>query len=282
MLYLVSPTPNCTYFYDNIYLSSVSHHLCMASTLEKGWTRDLWGYTSDEDCSIDGSDGSDEGSDGEIGAWKGDENDDGLSTGAISEEEDSEMSGSGCPEPSVDPLVRKICYVLAALATAQLSLADFLYGLSWGSPACISDPVIRGARTQLMESPLLPEILERWCTPPRTKNTKRPRAEGARECLDRFTQSRCTEILNNELCTLAPDLKSPPSSDVRLEVLTAVQLDVVSANMMSKAPTLWALLRSLTSSPKQSSNNKEKSPDKASYLYASDYNNYISYESRLS
>jgi len=47
-----------------------------------------------------------------------------------------------------------------------LNLPLFLHALSWGNENCILDEQVQYARTSLMVSEELPEILERWYCPP--------------------------------------------------------------------------------------------------------------------
>jgi hypothetical protein len=103
----------------------------------------------------------------------------------ISEDSDDTMDSelSDDEEPS-DPIHRTNTRALRGKLTAAaalpavkntlnymrsqgLNLPLFLHALSWGNESCISDEQVQYARTSLMVSEELPEILERWYCPPR-------------------------------------------------------------------------------------------------------------------
>ena len=79
----------------------------------------------------------------------------------------------------------KIHDILDYISSLGLDLPLFLDAMSWGSPECHSDRKIQYARTSLLASKELPQILRRWFKPPRRmKEGKGMRPAGARETRD--------------------------------------------------------------------------------------------------
>ncbi|KAJ6627788.1 hypothetical protein B0H10DRAFT_1940784 [Mycena sp. CBHHK59/15] len=101
-------------------------------------------------------------------------------------------TGRPAPKPQ-SPLSKNVKTILTVIAGLGLSVASFLDGLSWGDAACTSDDEIRTARTQLLNSPQLPDILRRWHKPPRPAKSKgaRPKENSGAGV---GTFSRCLQI----------------------------------------------------------------------------------------
>ncbi|KAJ6629621.1 hypothetical protein B0H10DRAFT_1768887, partial [Mycena sp. CBHHK59/15] len=110
--------------------------------------------------------------------------------------------------------------ILTVIAGLGLSVASFLDGLSWGDAACTSDDEIRTARTQLSNSPQLPDILRRWHKPPRPAKSKGARPKGATAVMEQFAIQCSQKILERELELLADVFKSPAGEDIKEEHLT--------------------------------------------------------------
>ncbi|KAJ7574763.1 hypothetical protein C8J56DRAFT_1064452 [Mycena floridula] len=81
------------------------------------------------------------------------------------------------------PMENKVLLVMEAMDHAGINLPLFLDAFSWGDEGCIRNAKIRHARTVLMNSAELPNILEHWCNPPR--NWKR-RAMAATTTMEKF------------------------------------------------------------------------------------------------
>ncbi|KAL1671259.1 hypothetical protein EV122DRAFT_256624 [Schizophyllum commune] len=71
-------------------------------------------------------------------------------------------------------VLESILATLQFMKSCGLRLSDFLDAILWGNEACIHDDVVRGSRTQLTRSPLLPRILGRLYHPPRISHGTRP------------------------------------------------------------------------------------------------------------
>lgn len=90
-----------------------------------------------------------------------------------------------------------------------INLAIFLDGISWGSEACIQDAKIQSARSSLMASEELPNIVRRRWKPPRAKGSKNKRPKGAGPVMESFTKECCQSILDWELEGIVRLLVSP-------------------------------------------------------------------------
>ncbi|KAF9473222.1 hypothetical protein BDN70DRAFT_768062, partial [Pholiota conissans] len=127
--------------------------------------------------------------------------------------------------------------------TLNLKVVDFLDGLSWGSSDCIQDPKIRAERNILFQSPsLLLNILQRWAVPPRQKSSSKGRPTGGSQIMDQFALEHVTKVVNQELETVAEDLKSSTATDVAKETLMETSFSTLSEKMQSTTPVLWRLL----------------------------------------
>jgi len=70
-------------------------------------------------------------------------------------------------------LLPKVLCILDAISNEGLTLSLFLNALSWGDESCTANDRVRFARTGLLLSEELPDILARWYKPPRNKNKGR-------------------------------------------------------------------------------------------------------------
>ncbi len=154
--------------------------------------------------------------------------------------------------------------VLAFLDSINFKCADFLDGLSWGDRACVLNAKIRVERTVLLQSPMLPTILQRWGKPPRPQGSRKRRPQGASSAIKNFCLEYMGNLLNSEMEDLASDLHSPSGEDVNTEVLTQTTFNFMANKIQEKAPTVWTILRRLAFRPKQERRNKHKNPEKVS------------------
>ena len=169
---------------------------------------------------------------------------------------------SSAPSPLSFGLKGKVESALKFFDDIGLKCDNFLVGMSWGDLACNQDPKIQAQRTLLLQSPKLQGILERWTTPPRSKNSKKSRPKGARAVMEKFMIEYTTKTLRDELNVLAPMLKSSTYVDVNESTLADTTFEDLSSAMQTEAPTVWELLCSLATTPKQNTQNIHKNPEK--------------------
>ncbi|KZP02777.1 hypothetical protein FIBSPDRAFT_845551 [Athelia psychrophila] len=81
----------------------------------------------------------------------------------------------------------------------NIDLPTFLDALSWGDEGCIQDAKIQYARSSLMHSAELPEILRRWHKPPARSQTGHKRMTGARRAMEKLAADWALEVLDREL-----------------------------------------------------------------------------------
>lgn len=165
---------------------------------------------------------------------------------------------------NLDPheLPHKIEAVLSTMDTLGINLPIFLDALSWGDPACTKHPKIRYARTALMTSVELPDILRRWWKPPRSSSSHKSRVKGGREAMENFASECTQDLLDRELEVVGKLFLSPAGEDICEENFTGIVFEELINLTMHGAPRLWSLLRSLAYTLKQGRRNLRKDPDK--------------------
>lgn len=164
-------------------------------------------------------------------------------------------------------MARKIRAILFFMEGQGINLPIFLDALSWGDPACSSDPKIKYARTSLMVSIELPGILSRWYNPPQRTNHRRgKRPAGARASLLDFAATVVAGRIDKEMKQSAPLFLSPPE-DFSQESLTSVDFDNLKTATLEKAPITWQVFQSAAYSLKQELRNKYKDPRTVSYSF---------------
>jgi hypothetical protein len=155
-------------------------------------------------------------------------------------------------------LAAKVRNILDYISTLGLDLPLFLDAVSWGSPQCHSDRKIQYARTSLLASKELPQILRRWLKPPRRmKEGKGRRPRGARETLYQFALECVTDKIDREMKASAFLFTSPSEEFSEAHLLDMDFEKKMKPNVQSYAPTLWQLIKRACT-PKQESSSKEK------------------------
>jgi hypothetical protein len=175
----------------------------------------------------------------------------------IHHEEDAKESTESVRDGEEYEKVRR---VLNYMASVGLDLSSFISALSWGNVHCISDKSMAAICTRFLQSPLFPDILQRWYLPPRGSSRKeQPR--GARDALMTFMSVQFPMVIEAEMkivrkeINIAPGKKGSGSAGKKgLDVasLTSFNFKDMAAAMEESAPNLWNLLHSLAWSSKQS------------------------------
>ena len=123
-----------------------------------------------------------------------------------------------------------------------LNLTLFLDSVSWGDPKCISNPMIRNARTGLMTSTELPSILRRWWRPPRVQGSSHSRPSGASRVMEDFAHECISHIVNKEIESIAQVFESGGDDDVSEERLTNTTFPAAIEQVKSQGSLVWSLL----------------------------------------
>lgn len=158
-------------------------------------------------------------------------------------------------------LERNTVKIIRFMQSKNMNIPLFLDALSWGSPECTQNRTIMRARSVLMNSAELPDILQRWYTPPRPPGSTNPRPAGARAAIERVANLCVVDIVKRELAALSIIVwnDSPTMTE---QDITTVHIKQVTADMQAAAPTLWKLLETMARSKGQEKRNKRKDPDK--------------------
>lgn len=152
--------------------------------------------------------------------------------------------------------------VLIFMDAIGIDVPLFIDGISWGSEACIRDAKIRSARSSLMTSPELPDILRRWWRPPRTRKSKNKRAKGGKLVMELFAKECCQSVLNRELECIAKFMVSPKGEDIKEETLIGSGFEKMGEEIRTHAPNLWSVMQGLGYTSEQMERNTHKNPDK--------------------
>lgn len=158
-----------------------------------------------------------------------------------------------------DDVHKRVLIVLHQMELQGLNLPIFLDALSWGTPECTTDPSIRYARSTLLHSKELPDILLRWWKPPRSRGSHKPRARGAKDAIEKVARLCLIDVHERELATVALFLKT--QEDKLLTELAQVDIHEITRRMQEHAPNLWAFLYRTAYTPKQENRNTMKCPD---------------------
>ncbi|TFY64228.1 hypothetical protein EVJ58_g2764 [Rhodofomes roseus] len=178
-------------------------------------------------------------------------------------------------EPSSDagnPQQSNICasvlHVLDVLKERNMSMAESLDAYSWGDPECVTNNRIRQSRTRFLQSATLPELLKRWRSPPRQKNSKKKQPEGARTALNQYSLETMKEIVEDEFGKVETLVKSTDDQLTRAD-LTAVHITQLQVDMKESAPTLWQFLEDIATSDAQRNRGTQKDNSKIIMLIIS-------------
>ncbi|KAI5823219.1 hypothetical protein K523DRAFT_344625 [Schizophyllum commune Tattone D] len=166
------------------------------------------------------------------------------------------------------PFVARVRRTLQGIQAAGLSLPELLDAVTWGDQACRRDPIVSGACRSLMQSDLLPLMLQRWAKPPSTAKGRRPegRSAAVKEAARAIVQD---ELLDEIKAVSARVLHSNDKQDLTAEELTSIRFDNIIPRVQSLAPGIWSLLRSLGYSKRQEQHNTRKNPDKTIFTIVS-------------
>ena len=156
-------------------------------------------------------------------------------------------------------LLPKVLCILDAISNEGLTLSLFLNALSWGDESCTANDRVRFARTGLLLSEELPDILARWYKPPRNKNKGR-RPAGARQAMETFAINCVLQLLEQEMEHAATLFASPPSELSEIH-LTSFDFKAFISTLKSRCPTTWRVIEQMSYSDNQRMRNTHKSPD---------------------
>jgi len=179
---------------------------------------------------------------------------------------------------SVDLYARAMA-VLGCIEEQGLTLAIFLWVISWNNVHLIKDNTARHAHTALMNSEELPGILKNWYKPPRKHNSG-VRTQAAHEVMTGFALGITFGILDNEISALA-NIMSLPQEHLSEETLLSIHWKELISDVQEMALTTWRIFRHTAYTPLQDSRNTIKDPDSVGHILY--YNHvYILYYTRLS
>ncbi|KAF7312768.1 hypothetical protein MIND_00291900 [Mycena indigotica] len=158
--------------------------------------------------------------------------------------------------PAPDNMPQRVKQALAHLSDLGLDFTTFVDAVLWGNEPCRRDSMIRGTRTNFMNSPSFPKILARLWDPPRQQKD-RP----SRLVMENFVQQAWSDLLVQELNGLAPFFSSKKGEDVTVKALTSLNFTELTAQVQERAPHLWKTLLNLAMSEDQK-RNTHKNPSK--------------------
>ncbi len=138
--------------------------------------------------------------------------------------------------------MQKVQNVILYMQSLGLDLPTFLDAISWGSHACTLDGDIKAARTLLMNSRQLKNILQRWWEPP----TYVSQDWKASKVMAGFMQDSLRNLLSRQLESLVEFFRPPARVDITEEVLTSIDFAQLWGKIEEHAPNLWKLLQSST------------------------------------
>ncbi|KAF9242900.1 hypothetical protein BU15DRAFT_60190 [Melanogaster broomeanus] len=137
-----------------------------------------------------------------------------------------------------------------------MDLPLFLDMLFWGHPDCHAHAKFRYARTSLLVSEELPNILDHWHRPPRIQNKGR-RPAGARNVLENFTVRVTNSLIDNDMEAIACRFYSKPA-DLTKEHLTSFNFRAFASLIKSEVPLLWKIFERVVFSDAQGRCNIQK------------------------
>jgi hypothetical protein len=169
--------------------------------------------------------------------------------------------------------------VLHCIEAQGLNLAIFLWAISWNNVHLVKDATARCARTALMNSEELPEILKNWYRPPRKHGTG-TRTQAAHETITSFALELTCSTLDEEMSALA-DIMSLPQEELSEEALLSIRWKALVSDVQETAPAMWKLFRHAAYTPLQDARNTIKNPDSVHSPFTLLHQKYA-YSTRLS
>jgi len=170
-------------------------------------------------------------------------------------------------------IAAKVLTVLSCMDSVGLNLPLFLDFLSWGDQECVVNARIRYERTTLMVSEELPDILERWRSPPRSTGSTDARAKGAQSVMEKFAFSSVAEVVEKELQGIQ-GLAACPSDEVSGSDSNFLIKDMtlkLSSPTLSGTPKLWALLEKISRTKEQHRKHTKKPSDLVRFCQCSTF-----------
>lgn len=164
-------------------------------------------------------------------------------------------------------LANQVARVLEAVEAEGFNLPLLLDYISWGSPECYSHPKIRNARSVLLHSSLLVNVIERWRDPPRRPGSTEAKPAGAKGVLNPWIFTTARKIIEHEISIIAPSFRFA-KENLTEERLINIRLTKLQATVKADAPHMWSLLRGIAWSDEQEETNTMKSPDLVNTFYA--------------
>lgn len=162
---------------------------------------------------------------------------------------------STLPSTEIASRLRRVIDFMASELSLDVTL--FLHYLSWSHEDITSDPTIQYARTALMWSDELPDILNKWYRPPRQHGAG-VRTVAAHEALEDFGIALVSRKLNAEFRDLGAYMHAP-SSELSEESLLSTSILDIAEEVMKTAPTFWKIAEGIVSTPRQREVNTYKS-----------------------
>ena len=108
----------------------------------------------------------------------------------------------------------------------------------------------RYARTAFLQSDELPLLVRKWRHGRARIHNKGISTRGGRDSLNEWSIENVNMLINQEMRALGPHMTAP-FGGLSAESLLSVNLDDLETTMMDKSPTLWTVLHSASSTPKQ-------------------------------
>ncbi|KAI0685745.1 hypothetical protein BC835DRAFT_1289537 [Cytidiella melzeri] len=179
-------------------------------------------------------------------------------------------------------IAAKMRRVIDNMANEGLDVASFLHYLSWNLDSkddeeelAVDDianthphqsnlAVIRYARTGFTNCSMVPEILQSLRCPPR-QHDRGVQTQAARVAMDEWSISNVKMLIDRDMQSLRTMMMCK-QSEVTEEYLLSIDLKESVDEARTMAPTLWEILLSAASTPRQRRTNKKKNPSKAVFI----------------
>lgn len=156
-------------------------------------------------------------------------------------------------------LTERVLDVLACLKENCLNVPLFLWALLWGWPDLVPNKEAKWARTALMLSDELPQIIEYMHHPPR-KHSRGVRTQSGKHTFNKVALGIIQKNITKEMRALTP-LMRPASDEISEENFLSIRPSTMISDVKRTAPTLWSLLRCAALTPRQEKRNTKKCPD---------------------